>query len=330
MSRSRKFVLARQLFLGIVGLLSLFTLLILLNSPKDSAVESTGSLIAFQATFLDSEDGYSDIFSIRSDGSELINLTKGQKYEANPDWSPDGSRLAFNFVYAEGNQAFSDIYIMQADGKDRIKLTRDGKSAEPTWSPDGTRIAFISYKNGSPEIYVMNADGSEQRRLTSDQQVNSEPDWSPDGKHIVFRCRFAICVINPDGSNRINLSKSRDGFYPSWSPDSESIVFASVKNEHADIFVMKADGTKSVNLTKGNGYSEYPAWSSDGRKIIFSHSKRGRAKNYGIYIMNSDGSGKTLLVHNQQNPRINFISPTWQPSRTDKISISRSSKGGLK
>jgi hypothetical protein len=86
------------------------------------------------------------------------------------------------------------------------------------------------------------------------------PKWSPDGTKIVFveptyyRLESnwgIICIMNADGSNKINLTNSPSQYRsPAWSPDGGKIVFSSQQNENEiDIFVMNADGSNKVNLT---------------------------------------------------------------------------------
>src|SRR3712207_7269861 len=44
----------------------------------------------------------------------------------------------------------------------------------PAVSPDGTKIAFTSLRDGNLEIYVMNADGSNQTNLSRSEEHTSE------------------------------------------------------------------------------------------------------------------------------------------------------------
>ena len=55
----------------------------------------------------------------------------------------------------------------------------------PTWSPEGTRIAFDSFHDGNWEIYVMNPDGSNLINLTNHPARDGGPAWSPAPKGTV-------------------------------------------------------------------------------------------------------------------------------------------------
>src|SRR5262245_7353356 len=107
-----------------------------------------------------------------------------------------------------------------------------------------SKIAFTSTRDnptGNPqltsEIYLMDPDGTDPQRLTDNTFGDAFPTLSPDGKKIVF------------DSNRLNA-------------DSGQPLNAG------DLFVMDADGTNQVLLTRGSSAT----WSPDGKYIAFHAS----------------------------------------------------------
>ncbi len=68
--------------------------------------------IAFSSNWKGSVGSHNDIYTMASDGTDVVNLTKSQRDDSQPEWSPDGSRIAFA-SHIKGN---SDIYVMNADG----------------------------------------------------------------------------------------------------------------------------------------------------------------------------------------------------------------------
>jgi Tol biopolymer transport system component len=103
--------------------------------------------------------------------------------------------------------------------------------------------------------------------------------------------------MTADGSNLSyiptdpNVTGPRS-FFPTWSADGSKLAFVSSDTPNApdDIITMDLDGSNQVNLTKTPKKGESDAdFSSDGSQICFSLEG-------GIYLMNADGSDRTLLI----------------------------------
>lgn len=60
----------------------------------------------------------------------------------------------------------------------------------------------------------------------------------------------------------------------------------------ADIYSVDSDGPSRLRLTENPGFDGYPNWSFEGQKIVFVASEEKADK---LYIMDSDGSNKTLI-----------------------------------
>jgi TolB protein len=200
------------------------------------------------------------------------------------------------------NRYPADIWTVNPDGTGATQLTNLGESGGAAWSPDGSRIAFDyagicgeDYCEGGG-LYVMNADGSNVTLVNAG--TSGPPLWSPDG------------TLSPGFPNSID---------PAWSPNGSgdlayawSIGFGT----GFDIIVGHRDGT-STNLTNeptGSQASNLsPSWSPDGKKIAWERDiDPGPGIQTEIYVMNSDGSGKTNLTNYPGSDE----DPVWSPDGT--------------
>ncbi|MBN2460860.1 MAG: PD40 domain-containing protein, partial [Candidatus Cloacimonetes bacterium] len=192
------------------------------NDKHNPAVETRPALIAFNSE----RDGNSEIYIMKTDGSEPRRLTNNPAYDAWPVWSPDGSQLAFT----SNRMGNPDIFIMNADGGGLRQVTHDPeRDIWPDWSPDGEWIVFVSRRDNNFEIYTVRVDGTDLRRLTDTAAHEDFPTWSPDGTRIVFSRTEGddgTYIMNADGSNQVKLA-GFEGLEFSWSPDGKRIAFGS-------------------------------------------------------------------------------------------------------
>ncbi len=291
---------------GLVGLLALT-----LFGLNRSAAQVTTVLAAGNGRIVFDSDrtGNLDIFTMNSDGSQVVNLTNSPTDEERAGYSPDGRKIAF----ARTVNNNTDLYVMNADGSGVVRLTTDpAVDHAPQWSPDGQKIAFRSDRDGNSNVYVMDSDGSDQTRLTNNPADDNGPDWSPDGQKIVFSSDRAgnsdVFIMNADGSNPVQLTTDpAEDFGASWSPDGTKIAFRSGRNGTSEVYVMGVNGQGQTNLTNHPAFDRGPAWSPDGSKIVFYTNRDG---DYEIYVMDANGAHVTRLTN---TPGRDF-QPDWGPA----------------
>jgi TolB protein len=142
------------------------------------------------------EEGFpndTEIYTMKPDGTDVVQLTNNSSHDLYPNWSPDGSRLAFASLRDEPNPSGCgpcnwEIYTMNPDGSGTTRLTNNpAQDSEPAWSPDGTKIAFSSFRVSNDEGYIfkMNTDGSGVTQVTFPHEddlyppADITPDWQP-------------------------------------------------------------------------------------------------------------------------------------------------------
>ncbi len=82
------------------------------------------------------------------------------------------------------------------------------------------------------------------------------------------------------------------------------IVYETYPDGNWELFVVDADGANPVNLTRTPKMHElYPQVSPDGTKICFvADEGEGKSKIRNVYVMNVDGTGRTLVAKNARQP----------------------------
>jgi len=250
-----------------------------------------GSKVVFQAQ---KEDQTGEL-SIMDVGTKRVSpILKTQAADSYPKFSPDGTSILFQDRLG-GN---TEVCLIRSDGSGEVQnLTNNpAKDSVPSWSPDGSRIAFTSNRDGNDyeiaQIYLMNADGSNQHRIYYNSALSVQPSWSPDGRRIAFANdkedhrsgNFEIFAIEPETTEpetRLTFHRRYD-VYPTYSPDGSRIAFVSTADGNTEIYLMNADGSGMVRLTRDPGEDVHPSWSPDGKRIIFSSNRSGK---YAIYEM---------------------------------------------
>jgi len=258
-----------------------------------------------------------EIYTMNADGTGQTRITDNPSGDYAPNWSHDGKKIVFK-SHRDGNP---EIYTMNADGTgEPVNLTNNpGEDSDPAWSHDGKKISFTSNRNGNWEVYTMNADGTEEPvNLTNNPSIEYYTNWSHDDSKIAFTSyrdeNWEVYTMNADGSEQTNLTKNSSGeSSPSWSPSTicksgtlskegkclepftatNKISFVSERDGNYEIYIMNADGSGLVNLTKNPTVDHHPNWSHDGSKIAFQSDRDG---NHEVYTMNADGTGLNRLT----------------------------------
>jgi len=217
-----------------------------------------------------------DLWLVRADGKEEVNLTKGRGSVGRGLFSPDGKTIVFDANFGEGWR----IYTMSPDGSNIARVTDSSLGYAyhrfPTMAPDGT-IAF--------------------------QCTNA-------AKGGVIN----ICSVSPDGNHLTLLAEK--SLYPYFSRDGKRIVFYSNRDGNAEVYVMNADGTDQRRLTNNPAIDAVPQFSPDGSEIIFESSRDApkEPKEWStigkIYVMKADGSNvRRLTPEVQRKEVVDFCRP---------------------
>jgi len=214
-------------------------------------------------------------------------------------------------------QGSSDLYLVDMAGNLVTQITHDPyDEGDADFSKDRNQFVYTCLQQDL-DICIIGLHDSEKKNLTNSNSRDANPKWSPESDKILFISNASgitnVWVMNPDGSERQNLSKVALGNQlfeegeASWSPDGQEILFSSMVNGNTDIYIMQRDGTGRHNLTDHPATDFNPVWSPDGQSIAFLSDRDG---GYDIYVLEL-ATGKLTNVSNSPRERENnFI---WSP-----------------
>ena len=236
-------------------------------SVKGGSIEPPpSSMIAYTSNL----DGDYEIYLIKTDGSDLTQLTSNFAQDTQPVWSPNGKFIAFS---SDRNGAFiwnSDIFVMRTDGSAQTNLTKSTGVSEfsPFWSFDGKKIQYQTDIHGFNEYYVMNADGTGQRLMNDEEIFDfAYPAVLGEfgGDMLIsnnLNGNYEIYFETFDGKNSINLTNHiANDISPAWSPNGRKIVFVSDRDFNNEIYIMDADGSNQKRVTRNFVDDNNPCWS---------------------------------------------------------------------
>ena len=279
-----------------------------------------------------SPDGSALVFSMggslwkQSIGTTLaLQLTDGNGYDYQPDWSLDGKQI----IFSRYNGSSIELMLLDLSSGNTLALTDSkGVNLEARWSPDGKSIVFVSTaKSGHFLLYKASISDnkiSEPICLTPDRRSSVQryyysafdhavnPVWSRDGKEIYFISNHEIAHGTGDlvsikvGDGETTLIHHEETNWQARadiSPDGSRFVYSSYlgKNWH-QLSLLPAMGGHSIQLTYGEYDNSSPRWSPDGKKIAFISNRTG---NTSLWIVNAFDGGQKQIVQSD----LRFLQP---------------------
>ncbi len=150
---------------------------------RASVSSPDGTMIAFTT------EGHEDVFVMRSDGSDIRQLTNDDFRDRGVTWTHDGGRIAF---YSSRSGTYQ-VWTIHPDGSDLTQVTKLPNSVLPNfpaYSPDDKKLAAVSTREAS---YIGDAT---RLPITTVDVLPPIPSvtaslfpmsWSPDGKRLAGR-----------------------------------------------------------------------------------------------------------------------------------------------
>ncbi len=225
-----------------------------------------------------------DLMSVKRDGTDLTVLRKhelaGEMLET-PFFLPDGSGIVFGRfapIVTNGQYTGDVIEIVRLDFSSGRTTQLVREAIQPTVAPDGKKIAYIklNQQTAAQSLMMANLDGSNPQQLVGEDQFSAMfwPRLSPNGAEVAY-------------SGALIASAGQPGGRPALRPSGE-LARPSFHGLPTDVYRVKTDGSKFVQVAKLQEDDPTPLWSVDGQRLLVIGAKA-------IYAMNPDGQNQTRV-----------------------------------
>ncbi len=127
--------------------------------------------------------GNNDLFLVKIDGSDLLQLTTNTGNDDSPFFSPNGSRIGYLSRPADGGNY--DLWVMNSDGTGKHKVSgaaSQGAYCCPihSFSPGGGKLLFNTlFANGNRELFTVDVDGGNLVNISNDPAVDDQQSFRP-------------------------------------------------------------------------------------------------------------------------------------------------------
>ena len=243
------------------------------EEPWQFIGEDGGSAFQFSPegawlSFTRTVDDKRQLFIMRTDGGEAVQLSDHETAVEAYQWTEDGTRIVFVASHKRSDEEekerkagsdaifvdegpngqtagqWNDLWSIEVATKEETRLTEsDHRIGSFSVSPDGGRILFAARtenrrnQSNRSEIHLLDVGSGQTRQLTENQAPEGRLTWSPDGR------RFAYEAPS-DGEWELRLDKI-------WVMDVES-------------------GDRAIVSGAFDGNIRQFVWSPDASSILFS------------------------------------------------------------
>jgi len=208
-------------------------------------------------------DGY-EIFTARPDGSDLVNLSRSPRYDAEATVSPAGDRI----VFTSARTGDLEVHTMNLDGSDVRQLTdAPGYDGGAFFSWDGKKIVWRAPARED-------VDAAETKALLERQLVRPN--------------RLEIWVMDADGSNKTMVTRNgAANFGPFWHPDNRRVIFSSNLGDESrrnfDLYLVDTVTGDVERVTffersqpgghRSDDFDGFPMFTRDGKRLVFCSNR---------------------------------------------------------
>lgn len=241
-----------------------------------------------------------ELWSVRSDGTELRRLTSGE-YDTGASWSPDRRRIAFS-------RSRVGIMVLRLEDLSLTEIKLENKAHDPVWLDSETLLyaAAVGPEEDFSKSWrlfsVSLNDLSPQLLDTGDLQGVFSPTLSADRELLAFRAweegRAKVFVAEIADLAQARKAILEEGGYPiAWTPDNTTV--AILNDRRCDLVTQMGKVSRSFSNVQECRLS----WSPSGEDIVFLHDAE-------LWIMDGKGRNRRLLI--KPDDGSHYHGPVWR------------------
>ncbi|MGQ0647992.1 MAG: CehA/McbA family metallohydrolase, partial [Gemmatimonadaceae bacterium] len=256
----------------------------------------------------------------RVNSDTAVQLTDGNGYDYQPDWSRGGRFIAFVTRVPEHVQ----LRVLDLQTDQPTTLIMQGIAVEPRWSPAGDRLAwvevgarahvkiapFAASRLGAPTHVTPEHDSALPRYYYGRWDHYLSPAWSPDGASMIvvsnrdrvwgtgglWRVPLGTTAgtVARDAMRSVRDEETSWKARPDWAPDGRRVVWSSYAGRQwHQLWLTTAEGGEPFQLTYGEFDATGARWSPDGRRIAYISNERGTTS---LWILDVPGGSRREIV----------------------------------
>jgi Tol biopolymer transport system component/imidazolonepropionase-like amidohydrolase len=285
-------------------------------------------------------DYLGDLYLLPIGGGQATSLTRGQAFDGQPRFSPDGERVAF----VSDRSGSEDLWIISVDGKDTVQVTK-GKHdlfQSPEWTPDGQYLIASKQKGFAPaKPWMFHVEGGTGIQLVKDENGGgggrsrglrlTGAAFGKDPRYIWFAQREGTWQYNAifpqyelveydrkTGETYTRTDRYGSAFRPTLSPDGRWLVYGTRHDAETGLRIREL-------ATGQERWLAYPVQRDDQESVAsrdvypgmsFTPDSRALVATYGgkIWRVPVDGSAPTEIPFTVDaavplGPRLDFEYP---------------------
>ena len=229
-----------------------------MDNPDASFIDNDNKVL-----FTKKINGIKQLFTINVNGQREENISYSINNEFNAPVSYDNRTMSF--LRKVKNKTFIVIRDMITKNEDSIQV--NGDRVNPAFANDN-KIVYESFVKGSYKVFVYDIISKHIEQITTGDANAHDPVFVNEGKSLLFitdgrgKKYRDICVLNLKTKKYKFLTSDLNMINQNYSlsRDKNKIIFESSQFNNSDIYFLKLNDKKIINLSRNSAWDCNPSF----------------------------------------------------------------------